>query len=133
MTNDLSTQSDTKLFREALEMEVAELHGTLKKRTGATIESVAEECERIVLASQRELTIEMVDRASLRLREVESALRRIREGCFGDCIDCEEQIPRRRLAAIPWASRCVRCQEATDVQSRPYLPVRDEAGLTRAG
>jgi DnaK suppressor protein len=114
MEKNLLTQSDTRLFRQSLEMEVATLRGSLRNRAGTTVESVAEECERIVLAGQRDLTIELVDRASRRLREVESALRRLAQDDFGVCIDCDGPIPVRRLAAIPWAIRCVRCQDAVD-------------------
>jgi RNA polymerase-binding transcription factor len=45
------------------------------------------------------------------LREVEEALRRVREGSFGVCQECEEAISPKRLDAIPWAKYCVGCQE----------------------
>jgi DnaK suppressor protein len=114
MKTKLLTQCDTGLFHDLLEKEASVLRGTLRNRAGATIESVAEECERTVLAGQRELSVELVDRASRRLRDVESALHRLAEGDYGTCTDCDEPIPVRRLTAIPWASRCVRCQEIVD-------------------
>src|ERR1700686_1175155 len=107
MKTNLLTQCETGLFHDVLEKEASDLRGTLRNRAGATIESVAEECERTVLAGQRELTVELVDRASRRLRDVESALRRLAEGGYGTCTDCDEPIPIRRLTAIPGASRCV--------------------------
>jgi DnaK suppressor protein len=114
MKTNLLTQCDTGLFQDVLEKEASELRGALRNRAGATIETVAEECERTVLAGQRELTVELVDRGSKRLRDVETALRRLAEGGYGTCTDCDEPISVRRLTAIPWASRCVRCQEAAD-------------------
>jgi DnaK suppressor protein len=114
MKTNLLTQCDAGLFHDVLEKEASELRGILRNRGGATIESVAEECERTVLAGQRELTVEVVDRASRRLRDVESALHRLAEGDYGACTDCDERISVRRLTAIPWASRCRRCQEAAD-------------------
>jgi DnaK suppressor protein len=45
------------------------------------------------------------------LREVDAALWRLDAGEFGVCIDCGENIPIRRLQALPWASRCVPCEE----------------------
>ena len=30
---------------------------------------------------------------------------------YGVCVDCGEPIPRRRLDAIPWAVRCIACEE----------------------
>jgi DnaK suppressor protein len=122
MKTKLVTQSDTSLFHEVLEKEASQLRSTLRNRTDAKIEPLAEECERTVLARQRELTVELVDRASKRLREVEAALRRLLKGDYGACIDCDEPIPVRRLAAIPWASRCVRCQEAADSAGGSSIP-----------
>jgi len=38
------------------------------------------------------------------------ALARLREDGFGRCADCGAEINPRRLAAVPWTERCVRCQ-----------------------
>jgi DnaK suppressor protein len=114
MKTNLLTQCDTGLFHDLLEKEASELRGALRNRAGETLESVAEECERTVSAGQRELTVELVDRGSKRLRDVETALRRLAEGGYGTCTDCDEPISVRRLTAIPWAGRCVRCQETAD-------------------
>jgi DnaK suppressor protein len=55
-----------------------------------------------------------VDRESRLLRQVKAALRRIHDGSFGACVDCESAISPKRLAAVPWAPRCIQCQEAAD-------------------
>ena len=49
------------------------------------------------------------DRRLLRL--VELALHRMDEGDFGQCGACGEAIEAKRLQAVPWASRCLGCQE----------------------
>jgi DnaK suppressor protein len=46
------------------------------------------------------------------LREVSGALRRIDNGTYGVCAECEEPISSKRLDAVPWARYCVTCQEA---------------------
>lgn|SRR5262249_10109920 len=46
-----------------------------------------------------------------RLRLVELALERIRNGTFGICAECDAAISVRRLQAVPWASNCIQCQE----------------------
>ena len=45
------------------------------------------------------------------LAAVEEALRRLRDGTYGLCIDCGQPIPEKRLEAIPWAVRDRACQE----------------------
>jgi DnaK suppressor protein len=45
------------------------------------------------------------------LRMVESALKRLETGSFGQCTSCGEAIETKRLQAVPWASHCLVCQE----------------------
>jgi DnaK suppressor protein len=45
------------------------------------------------------------------LQMVESALGRIREGSFGQCISCGRDINPKRLEAVPWTRHCIECQE----------------------
>src|SRR5205823_11616879 len=42
---------------------------------------------------------------------VESALDRMRQGNFGQCISCGEEINLKRLEAVPWTRYCINCQE----------------------
>jgi len=42
---------------------------------------------------------------------VETALARIREGSFGECISCGKEINAKRLDAVPWTRYCIECQE----------------------
>ena len=74
--------------------------------------------DEIQYASERELAIRNVDLESGLLRDVKAALRRIQDGTFGTCMECESAISPKRLAAVPWASRCVKCQEAADLDGR---------------
>lgn len=45
------------------------------------------------------------------LRVVESALGRIRDGSFGQCSSCGNEIGEARLEAVPWTPYCIQCQE----------------------
>ena len=45
------------------------------------------------------------------LQMVESSLDRIRQGNFGQCISCGEEINSKRLEAVPWTRYCIACQE----------------------
>jgi len=56
-----------------------------------------------------ERSIEVNEQALL--SEVEDALRRIDEGTYGKCVNCGQPIPEKRLEAIPWAARDVKCEE----------------------
>ena len=101
-------------FREALERKEAELVRVLRTRDGIAIEKSADQMDEIQYATERDLAIRNVDRDSTLLRRVKAALRRIQDGSFGMCIECEEPVSPKRLAAVPWAPRCIQCQSAAD-------------------
>jgi DnaK suppressor protein len=100
--------------KEILERKEAELIRFVQKRDGIAIEKSADEMDEIQYASERDLAIRNADRESSMLRQVRAALRRIDDGSFGTCIECDWEISPKRLAVLPWASRCVRCQEAAE-------------------
>jgi DnaK suppressor protein len=104
----------TRGFQEILERKEAELVQVLRKRDGIAIEKSADQMDEIQYASERDLAIRNVDRESTLLRQVKAALQRIHDGNFGTCMECDGAIGPKRLAAVPWASRCIECQEAAD-------------------
>lgn len=101
-------------FQEVLKHKEAELAHVLRERGGIAIERSADPMDEIQSASERDLAIGSVDRESTLLRDVKGALGRIRDGSFGACIDCESEISAKRLKAVPWALRCIQCQETAD-------------------
>ena len=101
-------------FQEILERKEAELDRVLRKRDGIAIEKSADQMDEIQYATERELAMRNVDRESHLLRQVKAALKRVHDGSFGICMECESAISPRRLAALPWASLCIQCQEAAD-------------------
>jgi DnaK suppressor protein len=107
-----TTELDT--FRKILESRHAELESRNRSRGALAIETSPDELDRIQDSQERELAIGALDRNSTFIREVRGALSRIHAGTFGICVDCEENINPKRLAAIPWASSCIACQEAAD-------------------
>jgi RNA polymerase-binding transcription factor len=101
-------------FQEALETKAAELDRVLRTRDDIVIEKSADQMDEIQRATERDLAIRNVDRESALLRQVKAALARIHDGSFGACIECESAISPKRLTAVPWAPRCIQCQEAAD-------------------
>jgi DnaK suppressor protein len=108
------TKTEADRFRAVLTTTVAELART-RNRDGITVERSADQLDEIqAAASQRALAVCSLDREFNQLRDARAALRRIQEGNFGICQECEEEIHPKRLAAVPWATFCIRCQEAAD-------------------
>jgi RNA polymerase-binding transcription factor DksA len=55
---------------------------------------------------------------SKRLKRIDGALTRIKQGKYGLCIKCGKRIPQDRLEAIPYALMCVECQSADERRNR---------------
>ena len=108
------TKTELNKFKQILEAKQAELADILKRRDEIAIEKSPDAIDEVTRAAERELAIRNLDRESNLLRNVRAALRRINDASFGVCAHCEEDISPKRLAAVPWAPFCIRCQEAAD-------------------
>lgn len=73
--------------------------------------------------SSREEAVTFLDTLTRTLSNVNAALLAIEEGAYGECVECEGSISPRRLQVIPWASRCIDCQELHDQREGADKPV----------
>jgi RNA polymerase-binding transcription factor len=101
-------------FRERLERKARELVGALRDRDSIAVEWSPDDVDQMGMAIERERGALALEASTRVLRQVREALQRLQAGAYGLCLDCEEEISLKRLRAIPWAERCVRCQEKED-------------------
>ncbi|MBK9755714.1 MAG: TraR/DksA C4-type zinc finger protein [Nannocystis sp.] len=52
--------------------------------------------------------------------KIQLALRKIDEGTYGTCEECEEMIALKRLQARPEAPLCIQCKEAQEKEEAVY-------------
>jgi len=122
-----SEMSKTQLngFRRVLEAKRNELKVGGSDREEILIQNAAEEFDRLQQQLNREVAIRNLDRESKLLKEVQAALVRMDDETFGVCLRCEEDIPEKRLKAVPWAAYCVPCQETIERQRASGEPTDD--------
>jgi len=53
-----------------------------------------------------------------RLKLIEAAITRIKQGKYGHCIKCGRRIPQDRLIAIPYAIMCIECKSEEERRNR---------------
>jgi RNA polymerase-binding transcription factor DksA len=63
--------------------------------------------------TERSQLISMIEQLRSHHHLVVNALRRLDEGTYGKCERCGERIPPERLEALPTATLCVGCKQAT--------------------
>lgn len=120
------TNTELTKFRNILGTKQAELTGSLRNRDEIVIEKAPDALDEVQLAGERELAIRNLDRDSNMLRQIRRALARIEDGSYGVCLHCDEDISPKRIAAVPWAAYCIKCQEQVD---RHEIEVEDNADL----
>ena len=68
--------------------------------------------ELVDLASEhaaRQLAATLGEAEHREIKEIEAALQRIEEGCWGQCQNCHRAIGRQRLHALPETRNCAAC------------------------
>jgi DnaK suppressor protein len=60
---------------------------------------------------EQEFTLGLMEAEEDTLTLIEAALERVDRGSFGRCIECEGQISKARLNAIPYTPVCIKCAE----------------------
>ena len=60
---------------------------------------------------EQEFTLGLMEAEEDTLTLIEAALERVDRGSFGRCVECEGQISKARLNAIPYTPVCIKCAE----------------------
>jgi len=104
-------QTQIKQFQQMLECILEGFGQTLRVRDEIAVERVADSIDQIDNATGRELAARRLDLHARRLTDAIGALKRIKDGTYGICLECESEIEPKRLNAVPWTCYCIACQE----------------------
>jgi RNA polymerase-binding transcription factor len=116
--NRLSKDMDKKKL-EGFKKRLEERQQTLRKTVSRTEEdgriadqdSAQDIADRAASSYTKEFLFSQSNNDRQLLAMVETALQRIREGAFGECVSCGNEINAKRLEAVPWTRYCIECQE----------------------
>jgi RNA polymerase-binding protein DksA len=67
----------------------------------------------------QDITLSLLGGEKDALDQIDGALRRIEDGSFGRCEECDRKIPQPRLEAIPYAALCVQCASQHEERHGP--------------
>lgn len=114
-------------FRAILESRRAELSQDVEVRIrdvrseGIGDRDVLDAAESSEIDIQDDIGFALIQLKAETLNKINTALRRIDEGDYGDCFECGGEIAEARLRALPFAVRCRDCEaihETTDRRER---------------
>lgn len=98
--------------QEELNTRLASIKRNITQGRSADSQEQAQELE------NAEVVDALGNEATLELHLIAKALDQIKQGNYGDCIDCSKSIPAARLKAYPFAERCIECATRTEQKDR---------------
>ena len=108
-------QKKLKLLREKLILKKEEILVAYNKNKTYGKEADEDGAQDIADKAANSYTKEFLFRLSNNERDmlqlVDEALIRIEGRRYGVCVVCEDEMDKKRLEAVPWAKRCISCQE----------------------
>jgi DnaK suppressor protein len=66
---------------------------------------------------EQSMRMQLKNREIYTLKKIDEALARIKDGTFGHCENCDENIEIRRLQANPTTTLCIACKEEEEKQA----------------
>ena len=126
----MTAKQRTKL-REILVNRLTELYRTVHSDVRASMVSdlvgedgdePRDEGDESLRTLLRDTRMRLTEVDAQRAQLMEEALRRLSGPDAGKCVDCDGEIEWKRLGAVPWAVRCVDCQEAAEFDARDHSP-----------
>ena len=110
MTKDLRRRLERE--RQAAASRLRQLGGSITlEEIGGPADSVWDEADHIQASEQREMGLMSRERLIERIERLTAALKRVEDGTYGTCVECDKSIGQARLKAIPEVATCVSCQE----------------------
>ncbi len=113
------TKKELEEFRKILlekKREILEKLENISREAEEEGENVIEYYDKAAYQFSKEYKIKLEENEAKTLRDIEDALKKIEEGTYGICEECGQEIPRKRLLAVPWARLCLKCQEELEAQ-----------------
>lgn len=116
-------------FEQVRKMLLEQKREILKKIGGKKVQLVSQGGDFIDVATdslEHELNYIFEERDRERLQHIDEALKRIKEGMYGECDECGEDIELERLLALPFTRLCLDCKAKQERQKKLRVYHQDE-------
>lgn len=118
-TLDMRTEALRRILVERRQAVMKEIEGQIGERISdevqRRIDSAPDVGDQALLDSERGRDISIMEMRNRVRQQIDEALARLEEGTYGFCSDCGVEISEKRLLAVPFARRCVACQEKEEM------------------
>jgi DnaK suppressor protein len=118
-------QRDLEFFRRLLEARRAEILSEAGRAVdfmnSPIEETFADPTDRATLESDRNFLLRLRDRERKLLTKIDEAVARLKDGSYGRCEECGEEIARERLKARPVTTFCIACKSDQEAREQKRL------------
>ena len=104
------TKKQTKRYQQALEEKLLDVLTERLRLEAVCVDRSSDSIDEAQTHTLVEIAQRTADNETKFVEDVTLALERLKSGEFGVCEVCGDSIAPLRLKALPWASRCIRCQ-----------------------
>ena len=102
-----------KHFQSLLENICAEIVGDVEKahhnKKSNEVEQMADISDDAARSYGRKLQGDLEEQEWVKLKQVEAALKKVEDGEYGICEQCEQEILETRLEIMPYTEFCIQC------------------------
>ena len=98
--------SQLESIRSELLGDVEKLNQSVKESESGQIADISDDAAR---AYNRQLEGELGEQEWKKLKQVDLAIKKINDGEYGICAQCESAIPEARLEVVPYTEYCTQC------------------------
>jgi DnaK suppressor protein len=114
--------SQLESIRSALLGDVEKLNQSVKESEIGQIADISDDAAR---AYNLQLEGELGEQEWKKLKQVDLAIKKIAEGEYGICTQCESAIPEARLEVVPYTEFCTQCLSEMEKNSK-VISINDE-------
>jgi DnaK suppressor protein len=101
-----------------LEIERKAIISRAKQHANTEIDTDGDDTDEIQGRIIALATAQLIARDKEKLAKIENAFKRIADGSFGKCVECEEDIGEKRLLANPGSVNCISCAEVSELEAK---------------
>lgn len=118
--NKAQNEHFEQLLKQKREHLLAEAKRTLDQDMVIEADERMDEVDQASSEYMQAFSFRLRGRERFLLGKIEKALKKITDGDYGLCEECEEQISLKRLEARPEAQLCIQCKEAQEKEEAVY-------------
>jgi len=129
-TISLRREALRKILMDRRQEVMKEIDGLLGNRMSdeyqRRVDSAPDVGDQALLDTERVRDISLLEMRNKMRQQIDEALAKLEEGTYGRCADCKVEISEKRLRTVPFARRCVACQEREEMLEKIELEEEQE-------